>query len=128
VIFFGVAKGGADASLGGSGVGTGRIEFADDRDVRLAGHLNRCHESCASGADYDGIETVKGHRFPSAVSLVTIGGQRDRRRQTSALRSQNPIARFQACQAGNLVNATRFLHRCTRLWKRDWPPVHFSSI
>ncbi len=56
VVFLRVAECGADSALGGSGVGTGRIELADNRDVRLARHLNGGHQSGAPGANDDRVD------------------------------------------------------------------------
>ena len=61
VVFFGVAEGGADAALGGAGVRARRVELADDRDVGLAGHLDRRHQAGAAGADDDRIVSVICH-------------------------------------------------------------------
>ena len=61
VVFFDVAEGGADAALGGAGVGARRVELADDGDVGLAGHLDGGHQAGAAGADDDRVEAVVGH-------------------------------------------------------------------
>jgi hypothetical protein len=61
VVFFDVAQRRGDAALSSSGVRTWRIEFADDGNIGLAGHLNRGHQSRATRADDDRVKSMVRH-------------------------------------------------------------------
>ena len=58
VVLLEVAEGGADAALGGAGVGAGGIELGQDGGVdALAGQLERGPQAGAAGADDDAHRT-----------------------------------------------------------------------
>jgi hypothetical protein len=61
VVFFDVAEGGGNPALGGSCVGAGGVELADDGDVGLAGHLDGRHQAGAAGANDDRVISVISH-------------------------------------------------------------------
>ena len=92
VVFFDVAEGGADAALGGAGVGARWIELADDGDVGLAGHLDGRHQPGAAGADDDRVVAVVCHGAPPCDD-----GGGDRSGLTARMRQE-------ACM-GNLASA-----------------------
>ena len=68
VVFLGVAKCRGNATLGGSGMRTGRIELANYRDIRASRHLNGSHQSGAPGAH--------DHRIVSVIAHAVSPGQR----------------------------------------------------
>src|SRR5215213_3028173 len=61
MIFFDIAEGRADTTLGRSCVRPRWVELADDRDVSLAGHLDGRHQAGAAGADDDRVVAVICH-------------------------------------------------------------------
>src|SRR5690606_27638861 len=62
VVFLGVAEGGGDSALSGSGMGTGGEELRHARDVGVAvGQLDSCREPRASCPDDNGVISVESH-------------------------------------------------------------------
>ncbi len=93
VVFLGVAEGGADPALGGTGVGARGVELGDDGDVGLARELDRGHEPGAAGADDDRVEAVVGHRGTSRDSRSVFAKRPPRRSGDGRDDGSNPCPR-----------------------------------
>ena len=59
MVFLHVAESGADATLGGAGVGAGGVELAQHGDVAQPGALQGGHQAGATSADDDRVVAMK---------------------------------------------------------------------
>ena len=94
VVLLLVAEGGADAALGGAGVGAGRVQLGQDRGLdAVAGQLERGPQAGAAGADDDRLVVVDRRR---AVADRHVTARRRRQRQDD-LRADDEQQQRRAC-------------------------------